>query len=188
MQLVSSDVTILHWGMFLPVAHWQWRGVNWYSKTKEVVIIRTQVFQKHVTLLCFISINSSTGPHMIYLQKSGKFDTANKSETVSFVWFLCVCVYFAAFCLTAGIIKLQNRNRSTVFYQLLHWCSIIRDPFSICLASITASHIQTDELILNSAACCEPPPPLPSSPPRPPCCLSWTWGAATGKLSSQLTA
>lgn len=93
MQLVSSDVTILHWGMFLPVAHWQWRGVNWYSKTKEVVIIRTQVFQKHVTLLCFISINSSTGPHMIYLQKSGKFDTANKSETVSFVWFLCVWVF-----------------------------------------------------------------------------------------------
>lgn len=93
MQLVSSDVTILHWGMFLPVAHWQWRGVNWYSKTKEVVIIRTQVFQKHVTLLCFISINSNTGPHMIYLQKSGKFDTANKSETVSFVWFLCVWVF-----------------------------------------------------------------------------------------------
>lgn len=57
------------------------------------VIIRTQVFQKHVTLLCFISINSSTGPHMIYLQKSGKFDTANKSETVSFVWFLCVWVF-----------------------------------------------------------------------------------------------
>lgn len=57
------------------------------------VIIRTQVFQKHVTLLCFISINSNTGPHMIYLQKSGKFDTANKSETVSFVWFLCVWVF-----------------------------------------------------------------------------------------------
>lgn len=58
------------------------------------VIIRTQVFQKHVTLLCFISINSSTGPHMIYLQKSGKFDTANKSETVSFgLFFVCVCVF-----------------------------------------------------------------------------------------------
>lgn len=57
------------------------------------VIIRTQVFQKHVTLLCFISINCNTGPHMIYLQKSGKFDTANKSETVSFVWFLCVWVF-----------------------------------------------------------------------------------------------
>lgn len=56
------------------------------------VIIRTQVFQKHVTLLCFISINSNTGPHMIYLQKSGKFDTANKSETVSFgLFFVCVC-------------------------------------------------------------------------------------------------
>lgn len=58
------------------------------------VIIRTQVFQKHVTLLCFISINSNTGPHMIYLQKSGKFDTANKSETVSFgLFFVCVCVF-----------------------------------------------------------------------------------------------
>lgn len=56
------------------------------------VIIRTQVFQKHVTLLYFISINSNTGPHMIYLQKSGKFDTANKSETVSFgLFFVCVC-------------------------------------------------------------------------------------------------